>query len=69
MLSGQAIFAPMAAGKPNPIVPDPPEDMKDRGCVHLQRFVNKGQRQKGDGKIRRTVYTARPTFDAVLLQS
>ena len=30
--SGQPILAPMAAGKPKPIVPRPPEEMKVRAC-------------------------------------
>ena len=32
-LSGRPICAPMAAGRPKPIVPRPPEVMSWRGCV------------------------------------
>ena len=30
--------APMAAGKPKPIVPSEPEVMIERGCVHLMNW-------------------------------
>ena len=35
-LSGQAIFAPIAAGNANPIVPRPPEVTSERGCLVVE---------------------------------
>jgi len=38
-LSGLAICAPMAAGKPKPMVPSPPEEMKVRGSVYSKNWA------------------------------
>ena len=38
ILSGLATCAPMAAGRPKPMVPSEPDVMIERGCVHLMNW-------------------------------